>query len=522
MNKSPTFVAFIDLKKAFDSVDRELLWHRLAHYGIDGKFLDTLKSLYCHTEYRVRVNGSISEPFPVTSGVKQGCLLSPTLFNLFINSLIVEIESVGLGVRCGEILLAILMFADDIALLAETEQDLQTLLYSLYSWCNTWLLHINTSKSKVVHFRPKSQTRSSFIFKCGPFTLDTVPSYKYLGVWLNEHLEYQSCIKPLADSGRKALGLLISKSKQFGNFPFDVFSSLYDSLVIPRLDYAAGIWGYKSFPILQTIQNKAIRYIMGVGKNCPVDLLEGDSGWIPVWCRHQLEVFKLWHRLSNMDDNRLTKKIFNWSYALANKGKATWCFHVNKLLSHINLDHLNPTNVSSLSPREFQAIIISKLTVVANQKWKARIWNPRAYSLDSGGRLLNYRIVKLLPAPEYYLSNIHSKGHRWIIAALRGGCLPLHVETGRYRLPKTPYHRRTCKLCSSGEVESEFHFVMTCKALDEQRSTLFQCISCLDPSFSCLSTVNKFTYILSANSHCNLIGKHLFNLYKLRLQLLTL
>ena len=197
----------------------------------------------------------------------------------------------GLGVRCGEILLAILMFADDIALLAETEQDLQTLLDSLYSWCNTWLLHINTSKSKVVHFRPKSQTRSSFIFKCGPFTLDTVPSYKYLGVWLNEHLEYQSCIKPLADSGRKALGLLISISKQFGNFPFDVFSSLYDSLVIPRLDYAAGIWGYKSFPILQTIQNKAIRYIMGVGKNCPVDLLEGDSGWIPVWCRHQLEVF---------------------------------------------------------------------------------------------------------------------------------------------------------------------------------------------------------------------------------------
>ena len=50
------------------------------------------------------------------------------------------------------------------------------------------------------------------------------------------------------------------------------------------------------------------------------------------------------------------------------------------------------------------------------------------------------------------------------------------------------------------------HFIIS-KALDEQRSTLFQCISCLDPSFSCLSTVNKFTYILSANSHCNLIGK---------------
>ena len=131
----------------------------------------------------------------------------------------------GLGVRCGEVLLALLMFADNIALLAKTEQELQTLLDCLYSWYNTWLLHISTSKSKVVHIiMPKSQIRSSFNFKCSPFILDTVPFYKYLGVnWLSEHLEYQSCIKPLhvADSGRKALGLLISKSKQFGSFPFD-------------------------------------------------------------------------------------------------------------------------------------------------------------------------------------------------------------------------------------------------------------------------------------------------------------
>ena len=182
---------------------------------------------FCHTKYQVRVNGSISEPFPVTSGVKQGCVLSPTLFNVFINSLIGEIKKLGLGVRCGEVLLAIVVFADDIALLAETEQELQKMLDSLYSWCSTWCLFINSTKSKVVHFRPKSQTRSSFNFKCGPYSLGTLPSYKYFGIW---HLDFQSCIKPLADSGRKALALLISKSKQFGNFPYEVFRSLYESL----------------------------------------------------------------------------------------------------------------------------------------------------------------------------------------------------------------------------------------------------------------------------------------------------
>ena len=520
--KLPTFVAFIDLKKAFDSVDRNLLWYSLEHYGINGKFLEILKSLYSNTEYRVRVNGCVSEPFPVSSGVKQGCLLSPTLFNLFINSLIAEIKKLGLGVKCGELLLAILAFADDIALIAESEQELQAMLGALYSWCNTWLLQINPTKSKVVHFRPKSQNRSSFKFMCGPSSLETVPSYKYLGIWLNEHLDYQSCIKPLADSGRKALGLLIAKSKQFGNFPFEAFSSLYESLVVPRLDYAAGIWGYKPFPILQTIQNKAIRHALGVGKNCPVAVLEGDSGWIPVWYRHQLEVLKLWYRLSNMDDSRLTKKIFNWSLTLADKGKATWCSQVKKLLDQISLGHLNPNNVTNLSPTEFQSIITSKLIDKANQEWKVRIWDPRSYNLDSGGRLLNYRILKKLPCTEQYLSNIHCKGHRWIIAALRGGCLPLQVETGRYRLPKTPYHLRSCKLCGSGEVETEHHFVMLCKALDQERSVLFQCLSSVDPSFSRLCSVDKFTYILCTGSYSSLIGKHLFNMYKIRLQLLTL
>jgi len=84
------------------------------------------------------------------------------------------------------------------------------------------------------------------------------------------------------------------------------------------MDYRAGFWGFKTFPKLQTIQNKAIRHVMGVGKNCPVDLLEGDSGWVPVLCRHQFEMLKLWHHLATMDDSWLTKRIFKSSLALAN------------------------------------------------------------------------------------------------------------------------------------------------------------------------------------------------------------
>ena len=79
------------------------------------------------------------------------------------------------------------MFADDIAIMAETEEDMQCMLSTLHIWCEAWLLHINTSKTKVVHFRHKSQHRTSFNFKCGPSELEGPVTYKYLGVWLDEY-----------------------------------------------------------------------------------------------------------------------------------------------------------------------------------------------------------------------------------------------------------------------------------------------------------------------------------------------
>ena len=74
------------------------------------------------------------------------------------------------------------------------------------------LLHINTNKTKIVDFRLKSQLRTAFKFKCGSSELEVVPSYKYLGVWLDEHLDYQNCVIALSELARKALGLLIAKS----------------------------------------------------------------------------------------------------------------------------------------------------------------------------------------------------------------------------------------------------------------------------------------------------------------------
>ena len=85
-----TFAAFIDFKKAYDFVDRNILWNRLLETGIKGKLFSAIRSLYNSVKSCVRINGLKTGGFDVNIGLRQGCNLSPILFNLFINDFAVS------------------------------------------------------------------------------------------------------------------------------------------------------------------------------------------------------------------------------------------------------------------------------------------------------------------------------------------------------------------------------------------------------------------------------------------------
>ena len=89
-----TFAAFIDFRKAYDSINRPLLWTKLEDLGIGGNILTVIKSIYNDVQYCVRLNGIDTNWFRVTNGLKQGCMLSPLLFNMFINNLVETINLV--------------------------------------------------------------------------------------------------------------------------------------------------------------------------------------------------------------------------------------------------------------------------------------------------------------------------------------------------------------------------------------------------------------------------------------------
>jgi hypothetical protein len=115
------------MQKAFDWVDRGLLMHVLLKNGIQGGIYNCIKALYQNPLACVKVNEYFTDWFSINSGVRQGDPLSPTLFSIFINELIVEIKKLDIGVKIDNEFISVLAFADDIILSAENECDLQKL-----------------------------------------------------------------------------------------------------------------------------------------------------------------------------------------------------------------------------------------------------------------------------------------------------------------------------------------------------------------------------------------------------------
>ena len=210
------------------------------------------------------------------------------------------------------------------------------MLNTVNTWCQKWRLTVNSVKMKVIHFRTASETRSTFIFKCGEKDIKYETSYKYLGIWLNEHLNMNKTVSELAKSASRALSALYTKCLRAGGSTLDVFEKLCESLVEPVLFNASGIWGISDFKEIQSVQNKACRYFLGGGKCASNVALRGDMGWNSCFVKAKTEVFRLWIKLRTLPDEPLLKAIHNWSKTI----RRGWEERVAKLSNGLNVTHI--------------------------------------------------------------------------------------------------------------------------------------------------------------------------------------
>ena len=174
-----------------------------------------------------------------------------------------------------------LLYVDDIVFMSTNESAMRRMLHTLHSWCKRWQMLINTAKSKSVHFRPSRSPRSEQAFSVGINIIETVESYKYLGVIFKEKQDFSSTAKALASGAGRTLGSIIAKMQSMKDFGFKTYEKLYESCITPILDYAASVLGFKCQTDLESVLIKAIRYFMGVHRFAPHLALYGYIGWLP-------------------------------------------------------------------------------------------------------------------------------------------------------------------------------------------------------------------------------------------------
>ena len=176
-------LGFVDVSKAYDSVNREILWAKLKKIGIDGVFLETLKAMYSGDSVNCKFNGTSTGPVFLRRGLRQGCSLSPLLFAIYISDIGADLAASAGGFTLAGKSVVGLLFADDIILISKTAAGLRSLFALVKKHCDALKLEINTGTGKSEVISPSDEVWD--ILDDGgdvALTLRQVLQYKYLGL----------------------------------------------------------------------------------------------------------------------------------------------------------------------------------------------------------------------------------------------------------------------------------------------------------------------------------------------------
>ena len=505
-----TFLAFVDYKKAFDSVERNCLLFKLAKIGINGRMYNAISALYSNPRSRVILNDHETDYFDCPIGVKQGDCLSPTLFSIFINDLAIEIKESNIGINLNlnvdggpilDNLFNILLYADDIVCLAECENDLQEILVIIENWCKKWRLEINLTKTNILHIRNKRKQQSKFTFLFDMKPVSYCQYYKYLGVNINEYLDFKFTVEKHTDSAGRALGAIINKMIKNCGFPYKVYKMLYNACVTSIADYSGPITGFDNYDSALKLHLRAIRAFLGVPKNvCSVGLISEVDLLMPQY-RTKIQMVRLYNRILCMGNDKLTKQIYLWDRVLnENKIVNTWSTEVKSIFEQCNLLGTYASN-SAFSLKPTLSTITSLLELKQIEYLKEEC--------EAKPKMRTFISFKDFQGQPSYITKPLNFHHRRMFARTRLGCLPLRIETGRYSVPRLPEDQRTCLVCQQSDqlvnvgvdgdrdpVESEGHFLFFCVAYEAERGVWYGKMN-LPENFVDLSIEHKLKIVLN-------------------------
>ncbi len=259
--QSKLHTAFLDIKAAYDSVDRRILWRRCRNRGLSVEAVDLLKEMFDHNSGQVVVGGKRSQPFHIESGVLQGSVLSPCLYSIFLDDLAYELSHLA-KVQVGSALINCTMYADDIALFATDPLTLQVLLGKCEEHARANRYQFSVAKCEVI-------SASDVPFQIDEQTLPRTNCFKYLGVeFSGKGIDYQAFLKRRCEDAVVAANRLIGMGMNVGGFSPYACSLLYKVFIRPKIEAGMCILPplKKIASQLERTQTGILRRIIRAGK----------------------------------------------------------------------------------------------------------------------------------------------------------------------------------------------------------------------------------------------------------------
>nr|VZI47182.1 unnamed protein product [Spirometra erinaceieuropaei] len=259
------YSTFVDLTKAFDTVNREGLWKIMQKFGCPERFTQMVRQLHDGMMARVTDNGAVSEAFAVTNGVKQGCVLAPALFSLMFSAMLMDAyrdQRPGIRIayrtdghllnqrrmnfqsRVSTATVNKLLFADDCALNTTSEEEMQRSMDLLSAACDKFGLVINTQKTVVMHQPPSNSDTAPNAphINVNGTQLQVVENFTYLGSTLSRNTKIDDEVANRISKASQAFGRLRSTVWNRHGLQLSTKLKMYEAVILPTLLYGAETW----------------------------------------------------------------------------------------------------------------------------------------------------------------------------------------------------------------------------------------------------------------------------------------
>ena len=343
VEKSPFILAFIDVRKAFDSVNREILWFILEKLQINEDLISRIRSTYNTTNRKIMWSGNYTDCFKYDRGLLQGCPMSSTLFQLYTAHIPKYLDKMSNGITIGHAKITCLAYADDIVLISETRSDMINQLSSINCALNELKLDINFKKSKIIRLGPGSHMKSLWRMENQnqeeTRIIEEADHYKYLGVTFGKGKPYVKHMNEVKHQIPFKVACLKAKSSQATDKQIAAVA-LWNNVVLPTLTYGAEVITFNPDTInrIDSAQNGIGKWILGTSKTSNPQAVKGLLNMGSIKMLLSTKLLSMWSSILAMGSERWPKMIMD--HMRSSNKKFTWYSSVLKALGkyHLSMD----------------------------------------------------------------------------------------------------------------------------------------------------------------------------------------